>query len=138
MAASALSPLAAAVFGVLQDATLQAATAGGWHDDVPQPFTLPIGWVELFDETDRRGLGTGELNEIEVRLHVFSEYGGMSEAQEINRQAVALLKDATLTISGYTHCGNVFWDRTVRLPSEELNGRKVCEVVSFYRVIVQA
>jgi hypothetical protein len=141
MASSALSPLGVAVFGVLQDATLLAATPGGWHDSLPENPTYPCGWYELFTSRTARGLGIGEMAEVELRTHVYHQRGvaggALAEAQEIDRQVRALLEDAALTVTGYRQAGLVFYDNTDTLDQEEVNGVKVYEIVSFYRVYVE-
>ena len=136
---SAASPVSVAVFALLQDATLLAALPGGWHDDVPQNPTYPFGWYEIAREDDSlRGFGAGGLPSIELRTHIFSKYGGLKEAQEANRLAIGVLKDAALgTVTGYQQAGHVFYDETVTLPDEDLNGVKVHEVVSFFRIFVE-
>lgn len=138
MAHSAMSPVATAIAAVLQDATLQAATTGGWHEDVPQEPSYPFGLLELFGDTNVRGFGTSELSEIEFRTHVFSVYGGLVEAHEIDRQVRALLKDAAVSVSGYAQAGRVFYDDTVVLREELIRGQKVHEIVSRYRIYVEA
>ncbi len=135
MAYSALGPVAEAVFAPLvTDATLAAALSGGIHGTLPDDVTYPCQWVEVFDERDARGFGTGGFPEIEVRLHTFSTYGSMSEAQEANRLAVGLLKDATLTITGYTQAGRMTYRGTVPINDEEINGVRVHELVSTFTV----
>jgi len=134
---SAASPVAEAIYALFQDATLQAATPGGWHDDVPQAATLPVGWIEIVDERDVRGFGTGGLPEVEIRTHVWSQFGGMAEAQTANRLAISLLKDAALTVTGYAMCGHVFYRDTVTLPDELLGGVKVHEIVSRFTLFVE-
>jgi hypothetical protein len=140
MAYSALAPVAAAVFGVLQDATLLATLTGGWHNDVPQAPTYPFGWYEL-QERERRGFGTGSLPELELRTHVFSQRGGslagLAEAQEANRLTVAVLRDAGLTVTDYTQAGRVIWDETVVLADQEIHGVKVHEVVALFRIYME-
>jgi hypothetical protein len=136
MAYAASSPVSAAVFGLLQAAAMVSALPGGWHDDVPQNPTYPFGWYEV-RERDIRGFGTGGMPEVELRTHIFSTYGGLAEAQEANRVAIGLLKDQALTVDGYAQAGLVFYDETVPLPDQELNGQKVHELVSFYRVYVE-
>ena len=136
MATLALSAVSQAVFGVLQDATLQGLTAGGWHDDLPQAPTYPCGWFEV-SERDIRGFGTGGLPEVELRLHVLSRYGGQAEAQAIVSRTLALLKDQLLTIAGYQQAGRVFYDETLRLPPEEINGVKVYELMSRFRIYAE-
>lgn len=135
----AASPVAEAVFSVLTlDATLDALVPGGIHDDVPEDPTYPCLWYELLTETDRRGLGTGSLPELDLRVHAFSLYGGKARAQAIIDRVIALLKDVALTIAGWTQAGLVFYDRTIALPVDELNGVKVHEIVATFRIFAEA
>jgi hypothetical protein len=134
---SALGPLSIALTAILQDTTLQAATTGGWWEDIPQGDAFPYGWYEIGRDRSVRGFGTGEMSEIELRTHVFSAIGTMSEAQEIDRLVRSLLKDASLTVTGYRQAGQVFYDETVMLRDAELNGVKVHEVVSFFRIYLE-
>ena len=136
MADLALGPVSVAVYRVLRDATLQTLTPGGWHEDVPQAPTYPYGWFEV-RERETRGFGAGGLPEVELRTHVKSQVAGMAEAQAINARLVTLLKDAALTVTGYTHCGHVFYDETIRQPDEEVGGKKVKELVSLFRIYVE-
>lgn len=136
MAYLALSPVSAAVYSTLNVSGLTALAAGGIRDDVPQSTAFPFVWYEV-RETDRRGLGTGGLPEVELRVHVFSTYAGMKQAQEIAAKVVELLRDASLTVTGYAQCGRVFYDDTVSLPDEILNGVHVRELVVLFRIYVQ-
>jgi hypothetical protein len=133
---SALAPVAASVFGVLQDASLASALPGGVQDDPPQNPIFPFLWYELH-ETNARGLGRGEQTDIELRTHVYSLYGGRAEAFEVNRLVKALLVDVSLTVEGYRQCGEVQWNNTVALPDEVLNGIKVHELVSIFVIRVE-
>jgi hypothetical protein len=137
MAYSAASPVAEALYAVFQDAALQAALPGGMHDDVPGDPTYPFGWYEIPTENDVRGFGTGGLPEVEVRVHIFSHFGGLAEAQAANRLVIGLLRDVALSVTGYTQCGRVIHDGSRTLPDEELHGVKVHEVVSFFRIYVE-
>lgn len=141
MAYLGLSPVAEAIYLVLQDSTLQAAVPGGWHDDLPQAPTYPCGSYDV-REQDVRGFGTGGLPEIEVRVHVYSSFGGHAEAQGIMRRVIALLRDATLDSTlladaGYRQCGAVVYQDTIPVPPDEINGVKVHEVVSLFRLWVE-
>ncbi len=130
---TAAYPVTEAIVGVLQDATLQAAVR--WlGDSLPEDCPRPCVLLEVLSETDTRGFGTGNLPELDFRTHVFSEIGSLVQAQAINTQIVALLKDATLTITGYALCGRIVWHETVTLQDQELNGIKVHEVVSLYTI----
>lgn len=137
MATSALTPLSEAVFAVLQNATLQAATTGGWWDDFPQAPSYPCGLYELFGSRDTRGLGTGNQPEIDLRFHVFTDRGRKAQGQAIVDLVIDLFKDAALTVTGFRQCGLTFYDETDYLPDEEILGVKVCEWVIKCRVILE-
>jgi len=138
MSLTAANPLGESIFGVLQDATLQAAIGGRCYDSIPQDTPRPLVLIEIAGESDVRGLGTGNMPQVDVRLHTFSDEGSGAEASEINRQIVTLLKDAALTVTGFAQCGTVVYHETQAFPSEELHGVKVHEVVSLYTVWVEA
>jgi Fe-S oxidoreductase len=93
---------------------------------------------EIAGERDVRGLGTGNLPEVDLRVHTFSDEGSMAEAQEINRQIVTLLKDAVVSVTGFNQCGRIVYHETLMFPAEELHGVKVTEVVSLYTVWIEA
>lgn len=134
----AASPVAEAVFALLTlDATLDALIPGGVHDDLPQDPSYPCLWYELLTETDRRGLGTGSLPELELRVHVFTLYPGRQPAQAILDRVIALLKDASIVPTGWTQAGLVFYDSTTALPIDEMNGVKVHELVASFRIYVE-
>ena len=138
MSTLALSPVSAAVYGVLSgDATLSALVGGRIYDDVRQAATYPYLWYEV-RERDVRGFGDGALPEVEVRLHAFSSYRGAKETQDILNRCLTLLKDQPLTVSGFTQAGRVVYDETVTLPDEDINGVKVRELVALFRVWVEA
>ena len=135
---SAASPVSEGVFQLQQaSAALVAAAIGGIHDDVAQRTAYPFVLNEVFSEQDARGFGGGGLPLIEFRTHVFSKYGGKREAQAVNRLVIAALKDQRLTIDGYEHCGAIFYDETITLDEEELNGEKVHEIVSRFRIYAE-
>ena len=136
---TATMPVLEAVFAVLQDATLQAAIGGRLYDDIPQNTPRPVVLIEIMSEVDKRGLGTGGLPELDVRTHVFSDQGSMSEAHGINLQIVALLKDAglVLTDTGYSHAGRIVYRETITLRDELLHDVKVHEVVSIFTIWVE-
>ena len=136
MATSALSPVSVAVYGLLNVSGLTTLATGGVYDDVPQGTAFPYVWYEV-QEQDRRGLGTGGLPEVALRVHTFSTYQGMSQAQSINAKVIELLKDQALTVSGYAMCGHVFYDESVLLLDQDLNGVKVNELVALFRAFVE-
>jgi hypothetical protein len=131
----ALSPVSAAVYAALNVAALTALVPGGIYDDVPQATTFPFLWYEV-QERQLGVLGTRAIPEIGLRVHVFSTYEGMSEAQAIMVKVVELLRNTTPAVTGYSNAV-IFHDETVPLAMEELNGVKVRELVGMFRVCVQ-
>ena len=136
MAYLALDPVSAAIYSKLNVAGLTALAPGGISAAFPQGTALPAVWFEV-SERDIRGLGTGGLPEINLRVHTFSAYKGLKEAHQINQKVIELLRDVALTVTGYDMCGHVFYDETILLSDEELNGVKVHELVSRFRVYVE-
>lgn len=130
-----LSPVAAGVYTVLNVAAVTDLAVGGVHDDVPQDPTFPFVWYEVQEE-EARGFGTGGLPEVDLRVHAFSQYAGMKEAQDIIRECVELLRDGSVTVAGYSHWAT-FYDRTIPLANEVLNGVKVKELVAQFRMFVE-
>ena len=137
MPSLSLDPVSAGIYTLLNVAALTSLASGGISDDTAQQTAFPFVWYEVAEPADLRGFGTGGLPEIDLRVHVFSTYEGMQQAQVIGEQVIALLKDQTVSVSGYTQCGHVFYDRTVPLPEEVLNGVKCHELVSFFRLYVE-
>ena len=130
----ALGPVGEAIYAILQDATLQAAATGGVYGDVPEEPSYPFVWFELLGDEDIRGFGTGEIPEIELRVHANSLLQTASEAQNVCGYAEAVLRDATLTIDGYTQAGKVVYRNSVKLPNQTLFGVKTYEVVDIYTI----
>lgn len=138
MANLAASAVSVAVAGKLNVAGLTALASGGVHDDPAQGVSFPFVWFEVFGEHDVRGFGTGALPELELRVHAFSKYEGAKEVQAIIDKVIELLKDQALTVAGWTHCGHVFYNRTVLLTDEAINGVKCREMVAMFRIYVEA
>lgn len=137
MAVLSLGPVSESVFAVLSgDATLSALVNSRMYDDVPQASAFPFIWYEV-RERENRGFGGGALPEIELRVHAFSTYQGQRESQLILDRVIVLLKDQPLTASGFTQAGRIFYDETVSLPDEEVNGVKSRETVSLFRIYME-
>lgn len=136
MAYLALSPVAVGIYGLLNVVGLTALATGGIYDDVPQGVTFPFVFYEV-DEHDMRGFGTGGLPEVSLRVHAYSTYEGSKEAQGIVQKVIQLLRDQSVTVSGYTQCGRIFYDDTVMLPDEIVNGVKCRELVAMFRIYVE-
>lgn len=136
MAYLGLSPVSVGLYTVLNVAGLTALT-NFYGDALPQTPTFPCTWYEV-QEADARGMGSGYgIPEIEVMVHTASTYTGFKEAQAANQKVIELLRDQTLTVSGYAMCGKVFYEQTQPMPEAEINGVPVREIVSMFRLWVQ-
>lgn len=133
MAYLALSPVSAAVYGKLNVAGLTALVGSRIYDDVPRAPTYPFVWFEV-KERDLQGFGSAAIPEVELRVHAFSTYQGMKEAQSIAQKCVELLRNQDLTITGYEQAGKVFYDETIPLQDQAIEGVKVQEIVSVFRI----
>lgn len=136
MAYLALDAVSAAVYTALNVSALTTLATGGVGDHIAQTTSFPYVWFEV-RERDVRGFGTGGLPEVELRVHTFSTYEGAKEAQSVAQKAIQLLKDVSLTITGYTQAGKVFYDETIPIYGEILNGVQVIEIVSLFRIYAE-
>lgn len=134
MTTTATNVVQEGVFTVLQDATLQALVGDRIYGNAPQDPTYPLVWVEIRGEDDSaRGFGTGGLATLDLRTHVFTKLD-VTTAHAVNQRIVQLLKDAVVAATGYQQCGRVAYRETSTFPNEELDGDRVCEVVSDFTV----
>lgn len=136
MAYLSLAPVSAAVYGKLNVSALTSLCAGV-YDHIPQGTAYPMVWYEVREPQDVRGFGTSGLPEVELRVHVFSTYAGSNEAQTIAAKVIELLRDQALTVTGYNHCGRVFYDGTPDLGMQDINGVIVRELVPLFRIYVE-
>lgn len=133
----ALSPVSVAVYGLLNVAGLTALATGGVYDDVPQLPTFPFVCYDVI-ETSQHAMGGGVgVPEISLRVHVYSTYAGMQQAQGIAAKVIELLRDKAITVSGYRQAGRVFYDETIPFPDEMISGVKCKEIVSMFRIYVE-
>lgn len=135
---SALQPVSVAIFSRLNVASLKAAVpagagcVGGVFDNVPQGATYPCLFYEV-SASDLGGLGQGpDVHQIQLRLHVFSQYAGMAECQRIMREAIRLLKYTAPTVVGYQMPTIGRPADEIPLPFETLNGVLVRELVTIW------
>lgn len=133
----ALDVASAAVFTRLNVAALTTLLNGGVQDDMAQGKAFPFVWYEV-RARNIGGLGDGEMAEVELRTHTFTNTPGMKTAQQIDAVIQERLRNQRLAIDGYNHCGTVFYDDTFAVPDSEINGVKVHEVVSMFRIAVEA
>jgi len=135
---SALSPVSAGVYTVLNVAALTALAPGGVGDDIAQGTGYPFVLFEVHEQA-QGGLGTkpglGQLPAIDLRVHVFSQFEGYSEAQAVVAKVIQLLAEAP-TVTGYASWA-IFHDETVNLGDQIVAGVKVKELVALFRLYVE-
>lgn len=142
MSALALDPVSAALYTRLNVSAVTSLATGGVSDDPAQGVTFPFVWFEVREE-EARGFGTSGLPLVHIRVHVFSRYGDSTtvgapqQAQLVMQQVITRLKDHALSVSGYATCGHMFYDETVTLSDEVLNGITVCELVATFRLFLE-
>jgi len=136
---SALSPVSDGIYTVLNVAALLALATGGVGDDIAQKTGYPFVLYEVH-ETAAGGFGTkpgtGQLPEIDLIVHVFSQYAGLSEAQSVMDKVLQLLATAP-AVTGYSSWA-IFHDETINLGDQIVAGLKVKELVARFRLFVEA
>lgn len=141
MAYLALSPVSDAVFIALNVSGLTAllpSTGNPLSDDIAQATQFPFVFFEVNELDDKRGFGTGGLPEVQLRVHVYGTSAqGLTALQAITQKVIQLLRDVSLTVTGYSTCAGVFYDETLTFGDELINGVKVHEIVSQFRIYVQ-
>jgi hypothetical protein len=136
---SALSPVSVGIFAVLNVAGLTALATGGVCDDVAQNTGYPFVLYEVHERAIGgfgTKPGTKQLAEIDLMVHVFSQFQGMSEAQSVMDKVIELLKDAP-AVTGYSSWA-IFHDETLNLGDQDVGGVKVKELVARFRLYVEA
>jgi len=137
MAYLSLDPIAVALMTALNVAGMTALVSSRIYADVPRAVVYPFLWFEVQEPQDVRGFGTGGMPEVRIRVHAFSTYAGEKECHQIISKAIELLRDQALTVSGYEQAGRVFYDETVPLRDQEIEGVKVQEVVAIFRTYLK-
>lgn len=139
----ALGPASVAVFTALNVSSLTSSLApGGVHEVLPQGVTYPAVLFSLAEGRQLGGLGTkpgsGQLPEIELRVHVFDDYHGLKRCQAAMSEVVRLVTAGPLTVSGYRFCGGeTFYDDALPLRDEVVAGERVQELVANFRFYVE-
>ena len=108
------------------------ACKGGVHNWVPEKPTYPYArlgdaFEQKFNTFGRNGKTT------EVVLHIFSQYNGDYEAQNLVNLADNILDDATLNLTGWTPV-LISWESTEIVTDDD--GRTKHTMV-IYRIITQ-
>lgn len=136
------SPLGAVSVGVYAALNVSAVTTlatGGVFDDVPQQVEFPFVLFEVAEAAQWGGFGTkagvDALPEIDLRVHVYSQYQGFKEAQAVMVQVIKALVP-TPTVSGYSSWA-IFHDETTAFGDEVVAGQKCKELVARFRLYVE-
>jgi len=143
---SALSPVSAAIYTALNVAALTDLLVapdgrnGGVSDVIPQGTPYPMVLFEVSDAAQVGGFGTkpgsGQLPEMDVRVHVFSQQTNLSEAQGILAKAIELLTDPPPAVTGYSSWA-IFHDSTIDLGDQVIANITVHEIVATFRLYVE-
>ncbi len=142
---SALSPVSVGLYAALNVAAVTALATGGVGDDIAQGTGFPF-LLFVVSEKAAGGFGTqpgrGQLPQIDLRLHAFSQYGGGKAAQAVCDAAIGALFTAfdptspTVSITGYQTCG-IFHDETSEPFDSLVSGVKVKEIAAQLRMFVE-
>src|SRR4029077_11320797 len=131
--------VSAAIYTALNVAALTALAPGGVFDVLPQTTTYPSVLFEVSDNKQWGGFGTqpgrGQLPEIDVRVHVFTQDPNLSTAQAIVAKALELLTTPPpVTLYG---SWAIFHDQTLDLGDQVIANVTVHEIVAMFRLYVE-
>lgn len=142
---SALSPVSAGVYAALNVAAVTALATGGVGDDIGQRVTAADGSFATFvlyevSEKPVMHMGSqagrsGQLPELDLLVHVFTQFDGMSSAQAVMNAVIGALVTPP-TVSGYSSWA-IFHDETIPLGDQLVAGLKVKELVARFRLFVE-
>jgi hypothetical protein len=136
---SALPLVSLAVYTALNVPAVTDRAPGGVHDVVPQNTAYPLVLFEVSEARQLGGFGTkpgaGELPEVDLRIHVFSQQQNLSEAQAILARAIACLTDPPAVL-GYGSWA-IFHDSTIDLGDQVVANVTVHELVGILRLYVE-
>jgi hypothetical protein len=78
---------------------------------------------------------SGQLPQIDLTVHVFSQFAGLSEAQAVMNAVIGALATAP-AVTGYSSWA-IFHDDTINLGDQLVAGVKVKELVAKFRLYVE-
>lgn len=136
---SALAPASAGLYAALNVPAVTSLALGGVGDDIGQGTAFPFVLFEVH-ETPIGHLGSqpgrsGQLPQIDVLVHVFSQYGGMKDAQAVMAAVIGALVSPP-AVTGYASWA-IFHDSTINLGDQLVAGVKVKELVARFRWFVE-
>lgn len=137
--ALSLMAVSTALATVLNVPAITSLATGGVFDDLPDSPTFPCVLVSVGENQQVGGLGTkpghGNLPEVGVRVHVFTQAAGFRAAQVLMDQVILALADPP-AVSGFGSWA-IFHDATTPLTDQMVAGVKVQELVSDFRLYVE-
>lgn len=136
---SALSKVSDGIYAALNVAAVTSLATGGIGDDIAQDAGYPFVLYEVH-ETPQHHMGSqpgraGQMPLIDLRVHVFSQYEGMTQAHAVMDAVIGALVTPP-TISGYASWA-CFHDDTIDLGDQIIGGIKVKELVANFRLFVE-
>lgn len=136
---SALAPVSAGIYTALNVAAVTDLATGGVGDDIAQGTGYPFVLYEVH-ETPIAHMGSqagrsGQLPQIDLVVHVFSTFQGLSEAQAVMNAVIGALVTPP-TVTGYSSWA-IFHDDTINLGDQIVAGVKVKELVARFRLFVE-
>lgn len=132
---TASTPTAEALLTIAQDATLQALVGGQVFGVPPDSAVQPYVWIEVpYEDDSLRGLGTGGLATLTVRVHTFTRSEEMLAGNAINERVVQVFKDAALpSTTGFAQAGLIVYRSTTAVRAL-IDGETVNEVVAEFTI----
>jgi hypothetical protein len=134
---SALSAVSAGVYGALNVQSLLTLAPGGVGDDIAQGTSYPFVLYQVSEAPIAQmggRPGTGRTLAIALRLYIYTQYAGMSQAQAIAEECIALLAHPP-SVSGFNSWA-IFHDETVPVGRDMIAGVPVNELVVNLRLFV--
>jgi hypothetical protein len=109
------------------DTPLTSLIAGRVYDEPPRAPVFPfvtLGETRLSDAST----GSGPMSEQALTLHIWSQQGGLAEAQAVTAALTACLDDVSLTLAGHALVNLRFTLADLR---RESDGRSYHAIVRF-------
>lgn len=136
---SALSPVSAGIYTALNVLAVTSLATGGVGDDIAQgtgfPFVLFTVHERPIAHMGSQPGRSGQLPEIDLTISVFSQYGGMREAQAVMDAVIGALVVPPV-VAGYSSWA-IFHDETLNLGDQLIAGSKVKELVARFRLFAE-
>lgn len=136
---SALSPASVGLYAALNVAAVTSLALGGVGDDIGQGTLFPFVLYEVHEKPVMH-MGSqpgrsGQLPQVDVLVHVFSQYGGLKEAQTVMDAVIGALVSPP-AVTGYASWA-IFHDETINIGDQLVAGVKVKELVARFRLFVE-